>query len=141
MQHTVAIRKSKKREVITSLLQHFIELLKLDRSHVHVTVFSVVGYAKEHGAYGGINVDGKHVTIALDSALSRFQTILVLAHEMIHVKQVARGQLSYVNEQAHWMGRNLHHLPYDDRPWEIQAHAQMTTLIGALWDRISDQVA
>ena len=137
MQLNVAIRKSKKKDVITKLVNHFAELLRIQKSRVSVTVISVVGYAKEHGAYGGVNVEGKHVTIALDSALSRFQTILALAHEMVHVKQVAAGHLSYVDQQSHWMGCNMHHLPYEERPWEVQAHAMMGDLIKQLWTRLN----
>ncbi len=136
MKLDVAIRKSKKKDVVTKLVNHFAELLCVQKSRVIVTVISAVGYAAEHGAYGGVNVDGKHVTIALDSRLSRFQTILVLAHEMVHVKQVARGQLSYIGQQPHWLGRNLQHLPYEQRPWEVQAHSTMWKLIPQLLARL-----
>ena len=41
-----------------------------------------------------------------------------LAHEMIHVWQVDRGD--FVG--ATWRGQDLSHLPYQLQPWEIEAH-------------------
>ena len=46
-----------------------------------------------------------------------------VAHEMVHVKQFARGEL---NEQPAWMGKtyNINKTEYWDLPWEIEAHGR-----------------
>lgn len=135
----IAIRQSKKRDVVAKLVDHYADLLGLHRHRIDVVVDTVTGYTKEHGAYGGVFVEGKHVTVALDSDLTKFQTILVLAHELIHARQAAIGKLSYQNGRAHWCGRDMHDLPYEQKPWEIQAHREMGGLICLLGSRIMTQ--
>jgi len=49
------------------------------------------------------------------------EIIKTLAHEMVHVRQYARGEL---NEEATlWQGRSMaRDLEYNEQPWEIEAH-------------------
>ena len=46
-----------------------------------------------------------------------------VAHEMVHVKQFARGEL---NEKPAWLGKtyNINKTEYWDLPWEIEAHGR-----------------
>lgn len=52
---------------------------------------------------------------------SQEEIIKTIAHEMIHVRQYAMGQL---NEQGtQWCGKKLkRELEYHKQPWEIEAH-------------------
>jgi hypothetical protein len=59
------------------------------------------------------------------------RTLEVLAHEMVHVKQYARGEL-YVGAysgkhrwQGKWVSDNIN---YWDAPWEIEAHGRESGL-------------
>lgn len=56
------------------------------------------------------------------------QIMVSVAHEMVHVKQMAQGKLKYFVENdievAFWCGKRLEHLPYLDRPWEIEAYGK-----------------
>jgi hypothetical protein len=50
----------------------------------------------------------------------------ILAHEMVHVRQIARGMLKYAkNRDPIWMGKRYSKkTPYYDQPWEIDAYSK-----------------
>ena len=50
-----------------------------------------------------------------------FEMMLTLAHEMIHVKQYMKGEMSD-DPKALWHGRNHDNTPYTKQPWEVEAH-------------------
>jgi len=65
--------------------------------------------------------------IELQKGMKLRRLLEVLAHELVHVKQYARGEL-YVGArnakhrwQGKWMSDNLN---YWDSPWEIEAHGR-----------------
>ena len=48
-----------------------------------------------------------------------------LAHEMVHVKQIARGYLKTINGVNYWMGKRVHgRTKYLNKPWEIEAFSK-----------------
>jgi len=53
-----------------------------------------------------------------------------VAHEMVHVKQYARGELYQgVRIPKHrWRGKWVGNMNYWDQPWEIEAHGRETGL-------------
>lgn len=55
----------------------------------------------------------------------------VLAHEMVHVRQLAKGQLVFgKNEARTWMGkRYTKKTKYLDQPWEIDALSRQELLL------------
>jgi hypothetical protein len=72
----------------------------------------------------------KEFLIELDRTLSVRKTLRTLAHEMVHVKQYARGELfDPISKPGHvkWMG-SLIPMHDDDKywdlPWEIEAYGR-----------------
>lgn len=54
---------------------------------------------------------------------------LTLAHEMVHVKQFAKGHFCVEDGQTWWRGRWYgEDTPYYDRPWEIEAYSKQELL-------------
>jgi len=50
---------------------------------------------------------------------------ITLAHEMVHVKQLARGILKNVNGVSYWKGRRYSkRTNYLNQPWEIEAFSK-----------------
>ena len=50
---------------------------------------------------------------------------LTLAHEMVHVRQMAKGILKTRNGSKFWAGRRVgRHVQYLDQPWEQDAFAR-----------------
>lgn len=67
--------------------------------------------------------------IGLDRGLSKKETLLALAHEMVHVKQYARGEMKDIWKPVRmvkWQGeRYLHEeMDYWEQPWEIEAYGR-----------------
>ena len=54
-----------------------------------------------------------------------------LAHEMVHVRQLAKGQMKFLPNQARiWMGKRYNkRTHYLDQPWELDAFARQEILI------------
>lgn len=55
---------------------------------------------------------------------------LTLAHEMVHVKQLARGILKQKRSGNTWMGKMYgKKIPYLDLPWEIEAFSKQELIL------------
>ena len=72
------------------------------------------------------NHRSKDYVITIDKNLSKRNMLVALAHEMIHVKQYARGELKdYLRvNKSKWKGEIIdpQEVDYWDQPWEIEAH-------------------
>lgn len=83
--------------------------------------------------------------IKLDSKLSQRSILEALCHEMVHVKQYARGELkqrvAYSALHTYWKGKDVltqPELDYWDRPWEIEAHGRERGLFLRLAEHFDD---
>jgi hypothetical protein len=69
--------------------------------------------------------------IEVDSGMRLRRLLETICHEMVHVKQYARGELYQgvrVNKHR-WQGKWINKDPeYWDQPWEIEAHGRETGL-------------
>ena len=74
------------------------------------------------------NHRSKDYVITIDKNLSKRNMLIALAHEMIHVKQYARGELKdYLRvNKSKWNGEIIdpQEVDYWDQPWEIEAHGR-----------------
>jgi hypothetical protein len=61
------------------------------------------------------------LTLEIQTGQSQEDTIHTLAHEMVHVRQYVRGELS--DGMDVWRGKkiNAESIDYEDQPWEIEA--------------------
>jgi hypothetical protein len=58
----------------------------------------------------------------IQKGIGQEETLRTIAHEMVHLKQYCKKEL---NEQMNvWCGVTVNPdiIPYDERPWEIEAH-------------------
>ncbi len=67
------------------------------------------------------------IKVRIDARLSKREHNLVLAHEMIHVKQYVKGELKVIDhKRVIWKGRTLQHQYTGTRqrisPWEREAY-------------------
>lgn len=67
--------------------------------------------------------------IRIDSSLSKQEMLETVAHEMVHVKQYARGELKDFARSiklCKWKGEKMEweKMNYYDQPWEIEAHGR-----------------
>jgi len=71
----------------------------------------------------------RHFTVRADSSQTLQEMLETVAHEMVHVKQYARGELkdfSKTTKLCKWKGDLMEweKVNYYDLPWEIEAHGR-----------------
>lgn len=70
----------------------------------------------------------REFTIRIDSSQSKQELLETIAHEMVHVKQFARGELKNTNSLhiSKWNDKEVDDIKtnYYDLPWEIEAHGR-----------------
>ena len=78
------------------------------------------------------SVRPKEFTITLDSGCAIRNILITLAHEMVHVKQWARGEMyEYVERDMIRFNKtkfNMANINYWDYPWEIEAFGRQLGL-------------
>ena len=127
---------AKARKFLSSLMPSMIGQLGLTRSRraVLVKITPDVPDGME-GATMYIDVaDCYLVLIKQPRRLSKSSLLnmaTTLAHEMVHVRQLAKGQLKYLSSQTKiWMGRRYtSKTRYLDQPWEQDAFARQEMLM------------
>ena len=116
---------------LTTLMPSILEQLKLINSKraVLVKVTDDIPSGMTGATYDIAVADCYLILIKKPKRLSKTKLIemaVTLSHEMVHVKQLAKGQMKYRNKGARiWMGKRYSaKVPYLDQPWELQALAQ-----------------
>jgi hypothetical protein len=71
----------------------------------------------------------REFTIGVDRALNKKETLLALAHEMVHLKQYAKGEMKDIWKPVRmvkWQGEKYLHeeMDYWECPWEIEAYGR-----------------
>lgn len=136
MQINILIRKGARRAFIEAQIKFHIRHLKLERSSYTLTVMTRKGQQAETGGRGVTGHQDKNIVICLDSGLAIYHLMMTVAHEMVHVKQIARGQLRYEivrgKEIIHWLGKRADKLPYLKQPWELEAFARTELMVRGL---------
>lgn len=129
-----ASRRNKK--FIEGILPSIIEQLKLESSKKVV----LVRVADECG------IDNQGLTVDLGMDLGYAVIIkptrklkelgVTLAHEMVHVKQMAKGILKSTRTGAHlWAGKRYgKQVAYLDRPWEIEAFSKQELILRRVFE-------
>lgn len=75
------------------------------------------------------NIKPREFTIRIDSSLNIKQQLIAIAHECVHVKQFARGELfdfyrdNPMMAKSRWKRRvyNTDYTKYKNQPWEVEA--------------------
>ncbi len=107
----------------------FIKSLMPRKRKLTVAIFMKENLLAEEGAYASCyQMDlynaGCDYTICMDSGQSQSTILCSLAHEMVHVKQFARKELTILNGNycAKWKGVKFSEdSDYEEMPWELEA--------------------
>jgi hypothetical protein len=110
------------RYLLGNKLYHNIEVkIVFNNSELNKNVY---GYCD----WNDTNDRARDFTITVNPSLGKRNMLLVLAHEMVHVKQYARGELKdFVRVKCvKWKGviYDEDKLDYWEYPWEIEAHGR-----------------
>ena len=77
----------------------------------------------------------RYFTIELRRHRSFKTTITTLAHEMVHLKQFAKGELALMQDRWHKQSIDTEEIPYNELPWEVEASALEHVLYGMYVDQ------
>jgi hypothetical protein len=124
--------RSKRKDSIAALAKFYAIRLNLLNSKRKLVINVQSNLVKENGWTGvvGESIDDDSIIMFIDSKLSDTQLMITLAHEMVHVKQYAKGQMSSKIkrnvETRYWLGKpvkkNQYH--YHNSPWELEAFSK-----------------
>jgi hypothetical protein len=128
----VRSRSTSKREMVTKVCEFFAKELCLKTSRYQLTVFVEPHLKRDQHMKGMVaKIGDRDLAMFVDSSMNMQDTIECLAHEMVHVKQFARGQLSYdikpTKTHTLWFGKRHPVDPYES-PWEIEAYSKEKVL-------------
>lgn len=120
------VTRSVKRKLMLELATKFLRKeLKLEKSKYALTVYNAPGLRKREGFNGICSKMGeREITIIVDGGLGESDLIQCIAHEMVHAKQIAKGQLQLDKKNRQlWLGQRVSKA-YHERPWEQEAFAR-----------------
>jgi hypothetical protein len=116
-------------------INFFKKYLNLDKSKYNLYVFSKQGLRKNDGNLGQVCKYENNLIMLLDNQLSYPKLLQTISHEMVHIKQYAKGQIKtkhtkFGNFSHFWLGKKVNRM-YHKRPWEIEAYSRELELIEA----------
>ena len=131
MEYLVEAKNEHAQKFIDSIMPSIIDQLGLARSRRAVLV-KVTNDIEEgmQGATLDIKIADCYLVLIKQpkrvTKTSLLEMGLTLAHEMVHVRQLAKGQMKFLPNQARiWMGKRYSKKThYLDQPWELDAFAR-----------------
>jgi len=119
------------KEALTAASAHFIDSFRIKTEvDVYISKRSILHVMADKNRTRAWHIapsfdrDNSIVCVFVDPDSDIESNIVSLAHEFIHAWQVDRGDLSGMA----WKGDDLHELPYQLQPWEIEAHGNMASV-------------
>ena len=138
--------RSKERTVlIEKTITFYAKYLGINKADVNLFVFPRKSMRTKEKRLGCINNSPWGLILSIDNKLHVHRLISVLAHEMIHAKQIIRGEIKfdkYRNGRLKhiWKGEVVR-LPYHKQPWEIEAYTKEDILVDALIKEVNKNKA
>jgi hypothetical protein len=145
MKYEVQGRSKTRTHFVHTVCDFFIRELNLDRSTYILNIFLEPNLVKTKHVNGVVvKIEDRHIIMCIDSRLSLQDTIQTLAHEMVHVKQIARGQMTFhrqrngVNRMV-WLGVKQKHYDNWESPWELEAYSRELILANKIFRILNDK--
>lgn len=116
------------KQYVEALMPRLIKQLKLERSRKFVLI--EVARNITPGAYGSTtNLPGLDSYVIALKPQKWEELGTTLAHEMVHVKQFAKGHFQIVDGKHYWKGKHItKRVKYLDQPWEVEAFSRQEIL-------------
>ena len=135
MEYFIETKSKRTRALFESIVPRMIKELKLTRSRKTLMIkVSKNELNGQEGATAPLDIIDSYVVLIKPSNLKDMG--ITLAHEMIHVKQLAKGTLKSVNGVSYWNGKRYRkNHKYLDQPWEIEAFSKQELLFRRTLER------
>lgn len=130
-------RSKERNDLIDGIVTFYANQLKIANHKCNVSIGTATGMTKDSGMAGMVmKLEDNEYLILIDRKLPLHQMIIVLAHEMVHLKQYVRGQLRpHFNRAGKvsytWMGRKYKNDNFES-PWELEAYSRERVLANRL---------
>lgn len=128
MEYIIVTRSKRTKAFFERIVPRMIKELKLTRSRKTVMIKVTNTEVGDHeGATAPLDVIDSYVVLIKPRSLKDMG--ITLAHEMVHVKQLAKGTLKQVNGVNYWNGKRYRkNHKYLNLPWEIEAFSRQELL-------------
>jgi len=139
MNIVVHSKSAGKQALVNATAHLYKQELKISNSKYTVEIQFKKGLASNKSMKGSVcEIAPKHLLMLLDSNLKGDLLFETLAHEMVHVKQFAKGQYKAVRTKRFWMGSHVK-AKYYDQPWEQEAMAKEKLLASKVYAIIANK--
>jgi hypothetical protein len=144
MEFDVQIRGKVRKDLINKVIKFYAEQLNIDHFKYKILVVNNKQLRRGQGFNGQVwQSDYREMTIELDSYLPMIRLLTTLAHEMVHVKQMVRGQYQIIKARngrvvTEWCGKRVK-AEYLSRPWELEAFKRENILVMKLYEKVFNQ--
>jgi hypothetical protein len=136
MEYEVEASNQKSKKFLDSLMPSIIEQLGLTNSRKAVLV-KVTDDIPDGMAGATLNISFADCYLVLIRSAKRLtktsllDMALTLSHEMVHVRQLAKGQMKFLPKNGRvWMGKTYSKkTKYLDQPWELDAFARQEIVL------------
>lgn len=128
MEYLIETRSKRTKTLFNAIVPRMIKELKLTRSRKALLIRVC---SKDLGGQEGatIPLDPIDSYVVLIKPKNLKDMGITLAHEMIHVKQLAKGKLKQVDGVTYWNGKRYRkNHRYLEMPWEIEAFSKQELL-------------
>jgi hypothetical protein len=145
MEIEVICRSKVRRDFIKGFAEYFAKQLNIQNSRYNLLICSDPTLRKDHQVNGFCNkLTDDTVAVMLYSRLDTTQLMTTLAHEMVHVKQIVKGQYKTKLTRSgktiyYWMGKKVNK-PYLECPWEIEAYSRESLLVQVACHQVFSKV-
>ena len=128
MEFIIETKSKRTRAFFEHIVPKMIKELKLTRSRKTLMI-KVTNQDLEtmDGATAPLDIIDSYVVLIKPKNIKEMG--ITLAHEMVHVKQLAKGTLKQVNGVSYWKGKRYRkNHKYLNLPWEIEAFSKQELL-------------
>jgi len=115
----------KKKAITAAAWFAFNTLMPRVRKPIFINIRTIRKLAEKQGVYGDVIDEGdREFTVRIDVSLPLEELISTMLHEMVHVWQYTTKRMIYKWVHEVRFNKDVYSwdMPYNDRPWEIEAN-------------------
>lgn len=145
MEIEILSRSKRLRTILEPIAQFYAKELNITKSKYKVYICTDASLKEDDNNGLCAKTGNKEITIALYSRLNIVKMLYTLAHEMVHAKQMCRGQYRQEPKKRGdgvyhlWLGKRVNK-DYLQRPWEIEAFGRESMLVEKLSDFVGQKL-
>ena len=127
--------KKSQREVAYKVVDFMIKKLMPRHKTLDITI-ELKNIPIRDNAWGLVEIqdNNREFIIELEKDLCLYDFVTSLIHEMIHVKQYVRKELTENGLTVYWNGENCSKLAYSKQPWEQEAYTLQGRYSVEFWE-------